>query len=195
MAAGRLPPIAYGKSGNKWIAIPVCYTGVLMNYRISSLNKAGFAKFPQTTDEFLAYAKAIKADGTPGGFALGHASGDANAWVYWCLWAFGGNLVDRNDKVIVNSPGNRESAEFRQTALRSHDPGRRRLERRLQQQGVSGRRNPLDRQRRCRSTPAPRPARTPNVKAIADDMDHAYWPIGPVGKPTELHTDVSDSWR
>ena len=27
----------------------------------------------------------------------------------------------------------------------------------------------------------------PSVRAIADDMDHAYWPIGPVGKPTELH--------
>ena len=39
--------VAYGKSGNKWIAIPVCYTGVLMNYRISSLKKAGFTKFPQ----------------------------------------------------------------------------------------------------------------------------------------------------
>jgi multiple sugar transport system substrate-binding protein len=25
----------------------------------------------------------------------------------------------------------------------------------------------------------------PNVSV--DDMDHAYWPIGPVGKPTELH--------
>ena len=24
-------------------------------------------------------------------------------------------------------------------------------------------------------------------KAVADDMNHAYMPIGPVGKPTELH--------
>ena len=24
------------------------------------------------------------------------------------------------------------------------------------------------------------------MKAIAEDMNHAYWPIGPVGKPTEL---------
>ena len=27
----------------------------------------------------------------------------------------------------------------------------------------------------------------PTKKEIADDMDHAYWPIGPVGHPTELH--------
>jgi len=30
-------------------------------------------------------------------------------------------------------------------------------------------------------------SRTYNLKAIADDMDHAYMPIGPIGKPTELH--------
>jgi multiple sugar transport system substrate-binding protein len=67
--------VTYGKSGNKWIAIPICYSGNIINYRISSLAKAGFSKFPQTTDEFLAYAKATKANGAPGGFALGHASG------------------------------------------------------------------------------------------------------------------------
>jgi multiple sugar transport system substrate-binding protein len=27
----------------------------------------------------------------------------------------------------------------------------------------------------------------PNLKAIADDMDHAYFPVGPIGEPTELH--------
>src|ERR1700731_610175 len=83
--------VTYGKgTGSKWIDIPICYNGTLMNYRISSLKKAGFSKFPATTDEFLDYAKAMKANNTPGGFALGHASGDGNSWVYWCLWALGG---------------------------------------------------------------------------------------------------------
>jgi multiple sugar transport system substrate-binding protein len=27
----------------------------------------------------------------------------------------------------------------------------------------------------------------PSLRAIADDMDHAYWPIGPIGKPTEFN--------
>src|ERR1035441_6201098 len=66
--------------------------------------KAGFSKSPDTTDAFLEYAKAMKKNNTPGGFALGHASGDGNAWVYWALWAHGGNVVDKNDKVIINSP-------------------------------------------------------------------------------------------
>src|SRR5579864_6498800 len=29
--------VTYGKSGAKWIDIPICYTGSLMNYRIGSL--------------------------------------------------------------------------------------------------------------------------------------------------------------
>jgi hypothetical protein len=29
--------------------------------------------------------------------------------------------------------------------------------------------------------------RDPTKKEIAEDMDHAPWPIGPVGQPTELH--------
>src|SRR6266853_12076 len=35
--------VAYGKSGNKWIDIPICFGGNMMNYRISSLKKAGFS--------------------------------------------------------------------------------------------------------------------------------------------------------
>jgi multiple sugar transport system substrate-binding protein len=62
--------IAYGKSGNKWIDIPICYGGNMMNYRTSALKKAGFSKFPATTDEFLEYAKATKRNNTPGGMAL-----------------------------------------------------------------------------------------------------------------------------
>src|SRR6201998_2626385 len=41
--------IAYGKgTGTKWIDIPICYTGSLINYRISSMHKAGFQEFPKT---------------------------------------------------------------------------------------------------------------------------------------------------
>src|SRR5439155_26632520 len=104
--------VQYGKSGNKWIAVPVCYSGNLMNYRIEASEKAGFKEFPKTTDEFLAYAKAMKAQNTPGGMALGHASGDGNAWVHWCLWAFGGNLVDAKDKVIINSPETEKALNY-----------------------------------------------------------------------------------
>src|SRR6185295_139941 len=40
--------IKYGKEGNKWIGVPICYSGALMNYRIKAMNAAGFQKFPTT---------------------------------------------------------------------------------------------------------------------------------------------------
>jgi multiple sugar transport system substrate-binding protein len=58
--------VKYGKNGNKWIAIPICYSGALINYRLEASKKAGFSTFPTKTDEFLEYAKAMKAQGTPG---------------------------------------------------------------------------------------------------------------------------------
>ena len=93
---------AYGKAGNKWIGIPVATTGGLMNYRKSSMEKAGFKEFPKDTAGFLELVKALKKNNTPAGFALGHASGDANTWLHWALWAHGGNHVDKNDKVITH---------------------------------------------------------------------------------------------
>ena len=51
-----------------------------MNYRISAMEKAGFKEFPKDTATFLELMKALKKNNTPGGFALGHASGDGNAW-------------------------------------------------------------------------------------------------------------------
>src|SRR5947199_295203 len=45
----------YGRSGNRWIAILTGYSGNMMNYRIEASKKAGFSKFPATTDELLAY--------------------------------------------------------------------------------------------------------------------------------------------
>jgi multiple sugar transport system substrate-binding protein len=31
--------------------------------------------------------------------------------------------------------------------------------------------------------------RDPNLRDIAEDIDHAYWPVGSVGHPTELHAE------
>jgi multiple sugar transport system substrate-binding protein len=116
--------VTYGKgTGNKWIDIPVCYLGTPINYRTSSLKKAGFSKFPATTDEFLEYAKATKANNTSGGFALGHATGDGNTWAYWCLWAHGGNMVDKNDKVILNSPETEKALNYAKQLYQTMIPG------------------------------------------------------------------------
>jgi multiple sugar transport system substrate-binding protein len=176
--------VTYGTSGNKWIAIPVCYSGNLLNYRISALKKAGMSKFPATTDEFLAFAKATKANNTPGGMALGHASGDGNAWVYWCLWAFGGNAVDQNDKVVINSPETEKALTYAKQLYENFVPGTAAWNDAFNNKAflageISWTNNGISIYAAAQ--------RDPTKKEIAEDMDHALWPIGPAGKPTEFH--------
>src|SRR5437762_616907 len=76
--------------------------GSMMVYRESQLKAAGFDSFPKDTDGFLKMMKALHAKGTPGGFALGHATGDANTWCHWVVWAFGGKMVDKSGKVVLD---------------------------------------------------------------------------------------------
>ncbi len=175
---------AYGMSGKKWIDIPVCYSGNMLNYRLDASNKAGFSKFPDKTDAFLEYAKAMKKNNTPGGFALGHASGDGNAWVYWCLWAHGGNVVDKDDKVIINSPETEQALNYGKQ---------------LYENMISGTASWNDASNNKAFLAGDiywtdngisiyvAAKKDPTKTDIAKDMDHAVWPIGPVGKPTELH--------
>jgi multiple sugar transport system substrate-binding protein len=110
--------IPYGKGkGDKWIDLPICWVGNVMNYRNSSLKQAGFSKVPATTDEFLEYAKATKKNNRLGGFALGRAPNDGNSWVHWCLWAHGGYTTDMNDKVIINSPETEKALNYAKQTL------------------------------------------------------------------------------
>ena len=174
----------YGKSGNKWIAIPVCYSGNMLNYRIDASNKAGFSKFPTKTDEFLEYAKAMKKNNTPGGFALGHASGDGNAWVHWCLWANGGNVVDKNDKVIINSPETEKALTYSKQLFENMIPGT------ASWNDASNNKAFLAGEIYWTDNGISiyvAAKKDPTKNDIAKDMDHAVWPIGAVGKPTELH--------
>ena len=174
--------VAYGKSGNKWIDIPVAYNGNMQNYRKTASEKAGFKAFPKTTDEFLAYAKAMKAQGTPGGMALGHASGDGNAWVHWCLWTFGGNLVDAKDKVILNSPETAKALEYAKQLSETFLPGT--------ASWNDSSNNKAFLAGECYWTGngcSIYAAAKAQKMEMADDIDHAYWPIGPIGKPTEFH--------
>ena len=69
-------------------------SGTILNYRESSVEKAGFKTFPQDNASFLELCRALKRNVTPAGFAFGHASGDANNWAHWALWSHGGYPVD-----------------------------------------------------------------------------------------------------
>jgi multiple sugar transport system substrate-binding protein len=175
----------YGKgAGTKWIDIPICYTGSLMNYRITAMQKAGFKEFPKTTDEFMEYAKATKANGTPGGLAFGHASGDANTWLHWCLWAHGGNVVDKNDKVIINSPETVTALDYAKALYASMIPGTAAWNDASNNKAFLGGEIYWTANGISIYVAA---TKDPTKKEIAEDMNHAYYPIGPIGKPTELH--------
>ena len=176
--------IKYGKEGNKWIGVPICYSGALMNYRIKAMNAAGFQKFPTTTDEFLEYAKATKKNNTPGGMALGHASGDANTWVHWCLWTHNGQVVDKDDKVILNSPETAKALEFAKQLYENMIPGV------VSWNDASNNKAFLAGEIHWTNNGISiyvAAKKDPTKKEIAEDMNHAYFPIGPAGKPTELH--------
>jgi multiple sugar transport system substrate-binding protein len=174
----------YGRSGSRWIAIPVCVNGGAMNYRISALAKAGFSRFPETTDDFLEMAKATKRNNTPGGLALGHASGDGNGWAHWCLWAFGGSLVDRNDRVVINSPETEQALLYAKQLYENMVSGVASWNDASNNKAflageISWTGNGISIYVAAQSDPTKR--------EIAEDMNHAYWPVGPVGRPTELH--------
>jgi multiple sugar transport system substrate-binding protein len=173
----------YGKSKGKWIGIPVAYNGNVINYRKSSMEKAGFKEFPKTTDEFLAFAKATKAQNTPGGMALGHATGDGNAWVHWALWAFGGNLVDKSDKVIINSPETAKALEYVKQLADTFVPGTASWNDSFNNKAfLAGEVHWTN-----NGVSIYAAAKAQNMKEMADDTYHALWPVGPVGKPTEFH--------
>ena len=178
----------YGKSGKGWIDIPVGYNGNVINYRQSMIEKAGHKEIPKDTAGFMDLMKGLKAKSVAGGFALGRASGDGNAWVHWVLWAFGGNLVDAKDKVVINSPETVKALEYAKELSKHFVPGcaawndsfnnKAFLESQvsLTNNGVS-----------IYAAAKANAGKDPKAKEVMEDMNHSLWPIGPIGKPTELH--------
>src|SRR5438094_6160796 len=169
--------------GNDWLGIRVSTVGANMTYRKSATDKAGFKEFPKDFPSFLEMCKALKANNTPAGFALGHASGDANGWLHWILWGHGAYVVDANDKIIINSPETAKALEYCKALSDTFIPGVASWndssnnkaflagELYMTANGISIYVAAKD---------------DPTTKDLAEDTDHALWPTGPVGKPSEL---------
>ena len=185
-------PIArtYGMLGKKWIALPQGATGGTMNYRINSMRAAGFDEFPKDLAGYLKLCQGLKRVGKPPGFALGHATGDANGWVYWCLWAHGGKMVDDNNNVAIDSPETIAALEYAKQLYPTFIDGV------LSWNDASNNKafladqigltlNGISIYTVAKNSPEPA------LNAIAKDMDHANMPIGPVGRPTEEQNIVT----
>jgi multiple sugar transport system substrate-binding protein len=180
----------YGKSGGKWIAIPVAYNGNVINYRISAIEKAGFKEIPKDTAGFLELMKALKAKGTPGGMALGRAAvGDGNAWVHWAMWSQGANLVDKDDKVIIDSPATVKALEYVKALSETFVPGTASWDDSFNNKAFAESQIWLTNNGVSIYAAAKAAAAKGDAKAkdVMDDMSHSLWPVGPVGKPTEFH--------
>ena len=121
----------------RWIGMPLGVAGNAHRATARATSKAaGFDGFPKDTDGFLKLCKALKAKGTPGGFALGNATGDGNNWAHWLVWAFGGKLVDENNKVVIDSPETIKALEYAKELYADLHPRHAVLARPEQQQGV-----------------------------------------------------------
>jgi len=172
--------------GKQWIGIPLGAAGSMMNYRESMLKAAGFDQFPKDTDAFLRMMKALKEKGTPGGFALGHATGDANTWCHWLVWAFGGKLVDQNNKVVIDSPETIKALEYAKELYATFIPGT------LSWLDPSNNKVFLDGQLSVTNNGisiyyAAKNSQDPKIKELAADINHAVYPVGPGGVSTAFH--------
>ena len=171
--------------GKHWIALPLGASGTLMVYRESLIKAVGFDTFPKTTDDFLKMMKALKEKGTPGGMALGNATGDG-LWCNWLVWAFGGKMVDTNNKVVIDSPETAKALEYGKELYATFVPGT------LSWLDPNNNKAFLDGQISVTNNGisiyyAAKNATDPKVKELQADINHSVFPVGPVGVPTESH--------
>jgi multiple sugar transport system substrate-binding protein len=171
--------------GKRWIGVGLGSAGSMMVYRDSVLKSAGFDSFPKDTDTFLKMLKGVKEKGMPGGMALGNATGDG-LWCNWLVWAFGGQLVDKNNKVVIDSPETIKALEYGKEMYANFIPGT------LSWLDPNNNKAFLDGQISVTNNGisiyyAAKNSTDPKVKEMAADIQHASFPVGPVGVPTESH--------
>jgi multiple sugar transport system substrate-binding protein len=172
----------YGKYNGKWIGVPVAATGGLVNYRVAAAEKAGHKTFPDDLAGFQDLVKGMNKNGTPAGMALGHASGDANGWVHWALWAHGGKLIDKANKVVINSPETAKSLEYVKSLYDNFIPGTASWNDSSNNKAFLAGQLHLTVNGISVYVTAKKEA-----PAIAEDMNHAHLPKGLDGKRRELH--------
>jgi len=174
-------PSVYCRRDDIWMALPLCVSGNYINYRMSWLKEAGFDSFPETTDDLLKASMELQKIGHPAGMALGRATGDGNAWCHWLIWAFGGKLVDENNKVAINSPETKAALDYIRELYQYWIPG-------------TASWNDSNNNKAFLSGEVSYTNNGISIYAaalrdgmdIAEDINHAYYPIGPIGRPTEL---------
>jgi multiple sugar transport system substrate-binding protein len=170
----------------RWIALGLGFLGGCITYRRSMVEAAGFKEIPKDTTNFLKLLQALKAKGTPCGFALGNAVGDSNAWCHWVIWAHGGRMVDEHNKVVINSKETVAGLNYAKAMYQTFisgtlswlDPNNNKAflsgDISLTLNGIS-------------IYYAAKTSTDAKIQAIVPDIYHAPVPVGPVGRHTELN--------
>ena len=105
---------AAARDGKRWLALPYHIVGAQFAYRKSWFDEVGQTTWPKTYDELRQVGMKLKKKGHPIGQTLGHTFGDAPAWSYPLLWAYGGAETDKAGHAALNSKGTVESVKFMQ---------------------------------------------------------------------------------
>jgi len=176
----------YCTEKGKWIAVPMGCAGNAIVHRIGAMKEAGFSEFPKDTAGFLKLAQAYKAKGMPPGFALGNATGDGNVWTHWLVWSHGGKMVDAKGNVVIASPETEAALNYGKQLYETFIPGT------LSWLDPNNNKAFLDGQIGMTANGisvyyAAKNSQDPKMKAMVDDIGHANFPVGPIGRTTELN--------
>jgi len=176
----------YCTNKGKWIAVPMGAAGACLVYRESAMKAAGFETFPKDTAGFLKLCQGLKAKGLPPGFALGNATGDANTWCHWVVWTHGGKMVDEKNNVVINGPETIAALEYSKQLYETFVPGT------LSWLDPNNNKAFLDGQIGVTNNGisiyyAAKTSKDEKLQEMAKDINHANFPIGPIGRPTECH--------
>jgi multiple sugar transport system substrate-binding protein len=155
---------------------------VLPVFRVSAMKEAGFQEFPKNTDGLLKLCQELKRIGKPAGFAFGKAPNDAATFTHWLLWSHGGKIVDEGGAVTINSPETARALDYARALYASFVEGT------ISWNDASNNKAFLAGQifLTNNSVSIYGKARADKME-MADDIDHALWPVGPAGVPAELH--------
>jgi multiple sugar transport system substrate-binding protein len=176
---------AYGMHDKKWVAIMMGAAGNALVYRASHVKAAGFDTVPKDMAGFLKLCQALKAKGTPAGFALGNATGDSS-WTHWLVWAHGGKLVDAKNNVVINSSETIAALEYSKQLYETFIPGT------LSWLDPNNNKAFLDGQLSLTANGisvyyAAKTSKDEKLIEMTKDIEHAYFPVGLDGKARELN--------
>ena len=92
-------------------SIPLFNIGNAVVYRKDLFEELGLS-VPNTWEEYLTVGQALKNANMPVGQTLGHTFGDAPSFAYPLMWSYGGQEVDEDGNVVINSPETHAALEF-----------------------------------------------------------------------------------